>query len=188
MKRVFIVHGYTGHPDKNWFPWLQRELEEKGTKVVVPTMPNTNAPQLHEWLPCLQEAVGDVDEETFFVGHSLGCATILRLLQSLPDGQKAGGIVLVSGFAEPIHFTELDSFTTDQWDDVKIRQSVDKITLINSDSDVHVPLEIGERMRDRFNAELIVLHNPGHINEKSGHATVPFVLNDLEKMIGLQKQ
>lgn len=186
MKRVFIVHGYTGFPEKNWFPWLKGELEQLGANVTVPALPHTDAPQFNEWLAALQQVVGEVDEETFFVGHSLGCPTILRLLESLPEGQKAGGAVLVAGFAEPIHLTELDDFTIDVWDDEKIKQSVAKIVLINSNNDEHVPLEMGERMRNRFNAELVVLHNAGHINEKSGHTTVPFVLEEVKKVAGLQ--
>lgn len=178
MKRVFIIHGYTGYPEKNWFPWLKAELEKLGFQVTVPAMPNTEAPQFNEWLPYLQQVVGNIDKETYFVGHSLGCPTILRLLESLPEGQKAGGAVLVAGFAEPIHLTELNSFTESNWNDEKIKQSVNKIALINSDNDEHIPLEMGERMRDRFNAELVVLKN-------AGHTTVPFVLDELKKVMGL---
>lgn len=185
MKRVFIVHGYTGYPDKNWFPWLKSELEKLGVEVVVPAMPNTEAPQFSEWLPHLRQLVGEVDEETYFVGHSLGCPTILRLLESLPEDHKVGGAVLVAGFAEPIHFSELDSFTAEAWNDEKIKQSVNKIILINSDNDEHVPLEMGQRMRDRFNAELVVVNNAGHINEKSGYKAVPFVLDELKKIMSL---
>lgn len=185
MKRVFIVHGYTGYPEKNWFPWLKAELEKLNVQVTVPAMPNTESPQFSEWLPHLQKTVGSVDEETYFVGHSLGCPTILRFLEAMPENQKAGGVVLVAGFAEPIHFTELNSFTESEWNDEKIQQSVNKIILINSDNDEHVPLAMGERMRNRFNAELVVLNNAGHINEKSGHTTVPFVLDELKKVMGL---
>lgn len=183
MKRVFIIHGYTDYPEENWFPWLKTELEKLGLKVIAPAMPNTKRPQFNEWLTHLQKVAGHVDEETYFVGHSLGCPTILRFLEALPQGQKAGAIVLVAGFAEPIHFRQLDSFTTSTWHDEKIRQSVDKIILINSDNDKHAPMEMGERMKDRFGAELIMLNNAGHIDEKSGYTTVPFVLDELKKII-----
>jgi len=185
MKRVIIVHGYTGHPNKNWFPWLKSELEKLGVEVIVPSMPNTEAPRFSEWLPHLRRVVGNVDLDTYFVGHSLGCPTILRALEGLPESQKAGGAVLVAGFAEPIHFSELDSFTSEAWNDEKIKQSVSKMVLINSDNDEHVPLEMGERMRDRFNAELVVVNNAGHINEKSGHKAVPFALEELKKIMSL---
>ena len=31
-KRVFIVHGWGGHPDEGWFPWLSSEL---GSEIIV---------------------------------------------------------------------------------------------------------------------------------------------------------
>jgi uncharacterized protein len=102
MKRVIIVHGYTGDSSKNWFPWLKAELEKLGVSVTVPQMPNTNAPVLTEWLPHLQATVGAPDTETYLVGHSLGCPTILRYLESLKNGEKTGGALLVAGFAEPL--------------------------------------------------------------------------------------
>lgn len=186
MKRVFIVHGYTDYPGKNWFPWLRHELEQLGAEVAVPTMPNTLAPQYHKWLQHLQQVVGDVDEDTYFVGHSLGCPTILRFLENLPEGKKVGGAVLVAGFAEPIHLKQLNGFTIGDWDDEKIKRAANQIVLVNSDNDPHVPLAMGERMRDRFGAKLIVLHDAGHINEKSGHTEVPFVLAELAAMAKLQ--
>ena len=184
MKRVFIIHGYTGYPDKNWFPWLKRELEKLGVEVSVPALPNTNSPQLGEWLPYLKKTVGAPDEETYLVGHSLGCPTILRYLQSLDDGQKVGGALLVAGFAEPlVQLPELDSFTEGEWNDAKVRAGANKLTIMNSDDDPAVPYVNGEHVRDRFKAKLITVHNAGHINEKSGYTEVPFVLDELKKML-----
>ena len=144
-------------------------------------MPNTEAPQLSEWLPYLQKTVGEVTSETYLVGHSLGCITILRYLETL--NTKIGGAVLVSGFADPIHFTELNNFFTTDLNDEKIKENVKHITLINSDNDEHVPLWQGQKMAERFNAKLIILNNAGHINEKSGLKELPVVLTEIENMI-----
>lgn len=185
MKKVIIVHGYGGYADKNWFPWLKTQLIDAGLKVVVPNMPNTDAPELSLWLNHLSQVVGQIDSDTYFVGHSLGCPTILRLLEGLRDGQKVGGILLVAGFAEPIHFTELNSFTEHPWNDSRIKNATNKVVLINSDNDPHVPLEMGERMRDRFGAELYVMHNAEHINEKAGFTEVPLIYEKLTGMMNL---
>lgn len=186
MKGVFIIHGYTGYPEKNWFPWLKAELEKLGLEVVVPAMPNTNAPQLNEWLPHLQKTVGSPDNETYLVGHSLGCPAILRYLESLDEGRMVGGALLVAGFAEPLpHLPELDSFTEVPWNDESVKAHTKKIAIINSDNDEAVPFFNGEHVRDRFNAELITVHDMGHINEKAGIKEVPFVLNKLKEMMGL---
>lgn len=186
MKRVFIVHGYTGHPDKNWFPWLKTELEKFDVAVVVPNMPNTDSPKLNEWLPHLQTTVGMPDDETYLVGHSLGCPTILRYLEFLKEDEKIGGALLVAGFAEPLpHLPELNSFTEGTWNSKYIREKTDMLTILNSDDDDAVPFFNAEHVRDRFNAKLITVHGAGHINEKSGYTQVPFVLEELKEMIGL---
>ena len=168
MKRVFIIHGYTGHPGKSWFPWLKRELNALGVKTVVPAMPEPDNPRLSKRLSYLRQTIGKPDINTYLVGHSLGCAAILRYLEALENGYKIGGAVLVAGFAEPIHLHELDGFTAGHWDDNAIKKASNRLVAINSDDDPHVPLEMGEHIRDRFGAELIIMHNAQHINEKAG--------------------
>ena len=186
MKRVFIIHGYTGYPDKNWFPWLKTELEKLEIEVSVPTMPKTNSPKLEEWLSHLQDIIINPDAQTYLVGHSLGCPTILRYLESLNENQKVGGALLVAGFAEPLpHLPELDSFTENTWNDAYIKTRTKKLTIINSDDDEAVPFFNAEHVRDRFGAKLVTVHEAGHINEKSGYTKVPFVLNELEDMMSL---
>src|SRR3989344_7492033 len=98
MKRVFIVHGWEGHPEEGWFPWLKKELEAEGFEVLVPQLPDPDNPRIQNWVPKLAETVGVADENTYFVGHSMGCQTIARSLESLPEGVKVGGAVFVGGF------------------------------------------------------------------------------------------
>lgn len=183
MKRVFIVHGYGGNPDSNWFPWLKAKLEHVDIVVDVPVMPNTDAPELSQWLLHLQKVVGQLNEETYFVGHSLGCPTILRFLENLNGGEKVGGVVLVAGFAEPIHFTELDGFTDSSWNDARIQAACNNIVLISSDNDPHVPLVMAERMQDRFNAELVVMPDAKHINGDAGYKELPLIFTELVKIM-----
>ncbi len=187
MKRVIIVHGYTGHPGKNWFPWLKAKLEELGHEVLVPAMPSPDKPLLSEWLPHLHEAVSAPDKDTYLVGHSLGCPTILRYIESLDVDEKIGGALLVAGFAEPLpHLPQLDSFTSDEWNDQAVVSHANNITILNSRDDKAVPFFNAEHVRDRFKAKLVAIDSAGHINEKSGHTQVPFVLNELKDMLGYQ--
>ena len=185
MKRVFIIHGYTGYPDKNWFPWLKSELEKLGVQAIVLSMPHTEAPQLSEWLPYLQTQVGVADEETYFVGHSLGCVTIFRYLESLSEGIKIGGVVLVAGFSSPIHFHELDNFFETPLNNEKIKTIAERIIAINSDNDPHVPYVQAEELRDRFDADLTTIHNGGHLNEKTGYTEFPLLLEKLKEIMKL---
>ncbi len=98
MKRVFIIHGWDGHSGEVWFPWLKSELEAKGFQATALQMPETEAPQIDKWVPSLAQAVGEADSETYFVGHSVACQTILRYLETLPEDIKVGGAVFIAGF------------------------------------------------------------------------------------------
>ena len=96
--RVFIVHGWDGHPEEGWFPWLKRELEYMEFSVFVPQMPEAENPKIKNWIPKITEAVGEADENTYFVGHSMGCQAIARYLETLSVGTKVGGVIFVAGF------------------------------------------------------------------------------------------
>lgn len=89
MKRAFLIHGWEGFPEEGWRPWLKKKLEDKGFKVIVPAMPDTKKPTLEVWLPFLQKLVGKPTENDFFVGHSLGCITILRFIEHLKEDGKS---------------------------------------------------------------------------------------------------
>ncbi len=181
-KRVFIIHGYGATPADNWFPWLKEKLEKKGFDVAVPQMPDTDEPTLQKWLPHLQSVVGQCDENTYFVGHSLGTITILKYLESLQEEEKAGGIVLVGGFSESIEFEKLSTFTTDPLDYEKVKKSAGKIIAIHSTDDESVPFKFAEIMRERLDAKLIILHDAGHINRKSGYLQLPQALESILKI------
>ncbi|MBU0666612.1 MAG: alpha/beta hydrolase [Nanoarchaeota archaeon] len=87
-KRVFMVHGWEGYPENHWFPWLKKELETKGFEVFVPAMPDTDHPKMGAWLEHLTKITRAPDKDCYFIGHSLGCITILRYLETLQENQK----------------------------------------------------------------------------------------------------
>ncbi|MCL5733929.1 MAG: alpha/beta hydrolase [Patescibacteria group bacterium] len=170
MNRVFIIHGWDGHPNEGWFPWLKEELEQKGFEVQVPEMPETDEPKIETWVPYLAQLVGRPDENTYFVGHSIGCQAILRYLEYLPDDKKIGGAIFVAGW-----FT-LESLGTDEeietagpWletpiDFGKIKNHAQKFTAIFSDNDPYVPAENQKMFEDNLGAKIIIEHNKGHFS------------------------
>lgn len=91
MKRIFGIHGWEGSPNYGWWPWFKKSLEEKGFEVSVPQMPNAAHPKMDEWLAHLKAIVGKPDKNCFFVGHSLGCITILRFIEKLQERERERG-------------------------------------------------------------------------------------------------
>jgi len=84
VHRVVVVHGYDAAPDSHWFPWLRRRLAAEGVRTVLVDLPEPSYPETGAWLDAVGRAVGEVDEHTHLVGHSLGCITLLRHLAGLP--------------------------------------------------------------------------------------------------------
>ena len=83
MKKAYLVHGWMGNPNNCWFPCLKEKLEELNFEVIIPQMPNPGEPKIETWVPHLQEIAKDADEESIFIGHSIGCQTILRFLEKI---------------------------------------------------------------------------------------------------------
>lgn len=172
-KRVFIVHGWQANPEANWFPWLKKELEEKEYVVSVPQLPDSDFPTIQNWIPTLADAVGTPDENTYFVGHSLGCVAIVRYLETLQENEKVGGAVFVAGFLKRLTGEEINPQVKDiekHWlrtplNIQKAASHLPKSIAIFSDNDQWVPLDNEDDFRNKLNSEIVVIQNMGHFNE-----------------------
>jgi len=168
MKKVYIVHGWTGNPNEGWFPWLKSELESKGFEVHSPSMPNTDAPEINAWVNHLSKIVGTPNEETYFLGHSIGCQTIMRYLANLPGDSKVGGTVFVAGFFNLIsEMDEEDKEIAKPWletpiDTDKVKKICPKTIAIFSDNDPDVPLSDSELFKEKLGSKIKIEHNKGH--------------------------
>ena len=192
MKRAFIVHGWDGHPQEGWFPWLKRELEARGFEVHVPQLPEPARPRIGNWVPALAHAVGTVDEETFFIGHSIGCQTIARYLASLPEGAVAGGAVFVAGFFTRLTGLEDDpevQATDKHWlgaplDLRAVRARMRASVAIFSDDDPWVPLDNQGRFRDELGSKIRIEHARRHFSGSNGITELPSALEAVLELAG----
>lgn len=183
MKRAVIVHCWDGTPNYCWYPMVKNKLKEKGFQVSVPEMPETDLPKLSLWLPKLQAVIGQVDKNLFLIGHSAGCITIMRFLESLNDDQKVGGIVFVAGFTDDLGFNELKNFFQTPLDFEKIKSKSDRFVAIHSDDDPYVPLKFGDILKEKLGAKLIVMHQYGHfsgaVDDTKSITSLPEVVEEI---------
>lgn len=98
MKKVHIIHARGVRPQDIWYPSVAHNLEQAGFTVDIPKMPSADTPKQAEWLAALEPLLQDIDEDTYFIGHSVGCQAALRTLDRLPEGRRCGGAVLVAGW------------------------------------------------------------------------------------------
>jgi predicted alpha/beta hydrolase family esterase len=181
MKRVFVIHGWDGSPQNSWFPWLKKELEVRGFSVQVPAMPHPERPTIGDWVSYLSSVVGEPDINTCFIGHSIGCQTILRYIEKVK--KPVGGVVCVAGWFRLPHLnTSEEKEIAKPWletpiDFTTIKNQTNNIVAIFSDNDPDVDLGDKELFEKNLNAKTIVEHNKGHFSDDAGVKELPSVLN-----------
>lgn len=179
VKRAFIIHGWEGYPNEGWKPWLKSKLEKNWFEVFVPAMPNTKHPKMSEWVEHLAKLVGMPDKNCYFIGHSLGCITILRYLENLEKRQEVGGSVFVAGFSDNLGIEQIKSFFIEPIDWNKIKPNCKKFVAIHSDNDPYVPLKYGDIFKEKLNAELVIEHNMKHFSGDDGITELPIALEKI---------
>ena len=169
MNNYFIIHGAYGSPEENWFPWLRKELEKMGHKIIIPQFPTPENQTLDNWLKVMDEYKEYLSGETIVIGHSIGSGFLLNVIERLETPIKAA--FLVSGWTGLLNhpLDEINKTFIDRefnWE--KIKNNCNRFFVINSDNDPYVPLSLGQVLANNLGTELIVVNNGGHINEKAG--------------------
>ena len=185
MKRVFIIHGWGGHPKKGWLAWLGKELKARGFEVSILAMPDTDEPKIEKWVPFLAKQVKKADKETYFVGHSIGCQTILRYLETI--NEKVGGAIFVAGWQTLTGLSAEEKLIATPWEETqmdfgKIKKATKNFVAIFSDNDPYVPLTNIDIFRDGLGAKIIIEKKKGHFTEGDKVLEIPIVLKELLKM------
>ena len=184
MKRVFIVHRWSGSPTDDWIPWLREELERHGYEVLVPGMPDSDAPMIEKWVHHLAEVVGTPDSNTYFIGHSIGCQTILRYLETI--NTPVGGAIFVAGWFNLENLEDEESQEIAKpWIETpinteKVKQVLPKSVLIISENDPYGAFEENKQKFSEIVTQGIVLPNSGHITEQK----VPAILDQFLEKFG----
>ena len=96
MKKIYIIHGWDGSPEEPMHKWLKKELEGKGFQVTIPLMPNPEEPEINAWIDKIKEVVENPDNDTYFIGHSVGCQGVLRYLETLDSNTNIGGAIFIA--------------------------------------------------------------------------------------------
>ena len=182
--RVFIVHGWGGSPEGDWIPLLAGQLKSKGYEVITPEMPDADNPKITSWVNKLKVVVGKLENSDILIGHSIGCQTILRFLETLDNGKKAAKVVFVAPWMKLANLS-----SDDEWEIAKpwletpidfsnIKNKAKSFVALFSDNDEWVPLEENVKIfREKLNSKVVILKNKGHFDESSGIKELPEILD-----------
>jgi len=181
---VFLVHGAYGSPLGNWFQWLKKELTGEGIGFLAPKFPTPKNQNLESWLNVFQEYQNRINKKTIFVGHSIGCAFILNVIEQLKNPVKAS--FFVSGFIGSLENPTFDSINSTiadtQFNWEQIKQNCSAFYLYHSRDDPYVPLSKAQELQTLLGASLHIEDSAGHFNSASGYAQFPQILKDIKSV------
>ena len=190
MNKIFIIHCWDGTKDDGWYPWLDKELSNENNKVYRFNMPNTDKPKIEEWVSFLDKKVKILDENTYFIGHSIGCQTIMRYLQT-KEINKIGGILFVSPWLDLLDYAIEDEesflvakpWLSEKINFDKIKKFTNNINCIFSSNDYFVSLEQKDKFEKLLNAKTIVVNDKGHISQDDNVYELKEILDESIKML-----
>ncbi|MBT4722908.1 hypothetical protein HN958_04170 [Candidatus Falkowbacteria bacterium] len=175
MKTIYLIHGWDGSPKEPMHQWIKTQLEQKGYTVIIPKMPDPEVPKIETWIPFLTEIILNLDENSYLIGHSVGCQAVLRFMETLPEEIKLSGVILIAPWMhldeqtikdegeEIVEIAKPWMETPIDWK--KVKSHTNNFTCLLSDNDPYVPLSNKELFEKSLNAKIIIEKNKGHYTE-----------------------
>ncbi|PIR53615.1 hypothetical protein COU76_00120 [Candidatus Peregrinibacteria bacterium CG10_big_fil_rev_8_21_14_0_10_49_10] len=180
MPTALIVHGMYGHPGENWFPWLKTELEGKGWRVHIPQFPTKDDLNPEDWWSALAPYEGKIDENTTVIGHSLGVAFLLKVIEKHPV-HSAFFIAPAWGITGNEFDPIIGPIANQHFDWELIRKNCPTFTIFHSNNDPYIPLRQAEKLAGHLGAEVEVIEGAGHFNETAGYTEIPLLFEHITK-------
>jgi predicted alpha/beta hydrolase family esterase len=190
-KTIIIVHGWSGSPEDNWIPYTKSSLKKLGYNVICPTMPHSDNPTIKDWIPFLSNIVGEPNKNTYFIGHSIGCQTIMRYLETIDT--KVGGVVFVAGFFDLKNLGDEEKKIAKQWietpiDIEKVKNNIGFSIVFLSNDDTDVPYQkTKEKFEKLFGSTIITVDDAGHFTTDDGYDSFPKLVSVIDKKISNKK-
>lgn len=183
MTNVFIIHGTEGSPEGNWFPWLKSALEKLGCRVFAPKFPTPEGQSLESWLKVFEDYKKYLDKDSIVVGHSLGPAFLLSVLEKLNHPIKAAFLVAgwIGLLGDPHYDPLTKTFADREFDWSKIKKACKKFYVFHGDDDPYVPLGRGRELARNLNAELVIVPKGKHLNAEFGYTRFELLLGMIKK-------
>lgn len=184
MKTAYLIHGWDGTPDNWWFPWISEELKKLHYKVISLSMPNPKIPIMKDWLSYAEKNIHP-DKDTIFIGHSIGCQTILRYLTSI--NQKVKACFFIAGwFTLDLHLdTKESQAVAKPWletpiDFKKVKNNCSRFVVFLSSDDEWVNCKENKSLfENNLDAKVIVEEGNGHYNVD---IKIPKLLEEIKKV------
>ncbi|OGN01504.1 MAG: hypothetical protein A2651_03615 [Candidatus Yanofskybacteria bacterium RIFCSPHIGHO2_01_FULL_42_12] len=171
-KRVLIIHGCpsdtekamsseTRTYDKHWIPWLKKELVLRDIETETPLMPEPWAPDYYKFKKEFDKY--KVDEDSILVGHSCGCAFLVRWLGE--TNQKIYKLILVAPWKIPDKDDEFRKAFYEYPIDETMKSRVKEIIMFTSDDEENDGKESLKIFHEALDGKVIELKGRRHFTQ-----------------------
>jgi uncharacterized protein len=144
--------------DKHWMPWTKKELISRGLETITPMMPEPWAPNYEKFKTEFEKY--DIDKNTILVGHSCGCAFLVRWLGETK--KEISKLILVAPWKIPARGDiARESFYTYKIDKT-IKDRVKEIIFFTSDNEEENGKKSLKIFHNALNGKIIELKSHGH--------------------------
>ena len=176
-----IVHGCSDSSKdktyaKHWMPWIKKVLILKGIKTENPLMPAPWKPNYKDYKKEFEKY--KVTENTILIGHSCGCAFLVRWLGE--NKQKVKKLILVAPWKIPDN--RIQKLFYEYEIDKKIKSRVKEIIIFTADDEEDEGKESVNIFHKSLGGKIIELKRHGHYTlEDMGTKKFPELLEEIIK-------
>ncbi|MDE1869863.1 MAG: serine hydrolase family protein [Candidatus Micrarchaeota archaeon] len=182
IENAFLIHGANGTPDENWMPWIRANLERNGITVYAPQFSHEQRQTLKTWLGEFEEYKESLNSNSIIIGHSVGCAFVLRLLERINVRVKA--VFLVAPFTRPLNIPKFDelnkTFLEKEFDWERITRNCEEFFVYGSDNDPYVKMSQESFVAEKTGGIFKMIPHAGHINEAAGYKEFRELYEDIK--------
>ncbi len=167
-RSLTIVPRWAGHADSDFYPWLIQEKPAGFGSLRALEMPDPKQPRPETWVPALAQALGSAPAPgSVVMGHSVGCQTVLRYLETLPRGSQVEGVLLVAAWWSVDNpWDSLRPWTDRMLDLERIRAAAGRVVVLLSDNDPFTSdfRENARLWEERLGAQVQLVPGAKHFN------------------------
>ena len=168
-KKCIIIHGCPSDVekamdpkrrtyDKHWIPWTKKQLIANGIETETPLMPSPWYPDYEKFKAEFEKY--NVDENTILIGHSCGCAFLVRWLGETK--KKIFKLILVAPWKIPDKDDKYrKKFYTYPIDET-IKERAKEIVMFTADDEEEDGKKSLKIFHEALDGEIIELKGRGH--------------------------
>jgi predicted alpha/beta hydrolase family esterase len=185
--KIYLVPRWAGNIHSDWYDSIFELIKNKYNITIERLeMPNWNEPNIEESIEYLSNQVKELNNQSYFIGHSVGCQAIIRFLIKQFEKNcdlRIGGCLFVAGWFE----VDNPWNTLKPWIDLKdidfklISKKLNFNKLVLSDNDPFTTnyLKNKRLWEEKINSEVEIYPDRKHFNESEEL----YVFNEIERMI-----